>query len=201
MLIAGIGVWTVNHSLMMKLLNLVTHRFYASVTTIAFASLLLSACAVRKADAVLDRTVVPEVMADVPATASEIRELKFHKLGSEAGHETLHIRGQLFTKSTEGGTTRISPCSNCVVLLNTPSDTSTHVRVTTESDGYFVFNGRNGTYTINLANPGHNPLQLGAVEFQQQGITTLRIINAAGNTPERFTVTKNGELYTWSKVQ
>jgi hypothetical protein len=201
MLIAGMQAWTVNHALMMRLPNTFSRRFCPSVITIAFAAFLFSACATRKADAVLDRTVAPEVRADVPATASEIREVKYHKLGSEAGHETLHIRGQLYTKSTEGGTTRIQPCSSCVIQLNTPNDTSTHVRITTESDGYFVFNGRSGTYTISLTNPGHNPLQLGAIEFQQQGITTLRIINAAGSTPERFTVTKNGELYTWSKVQ
>jgi hypothetical protein len=186
---------------MTKLLYAPFRRFHASVTTIAFAALLLGACATRKADAVLDRTVTPEIRADVPPTVSEIRELKYHKLGSEAGHETLHIRGQLFTKTAEGGTTQIRPCGGCVIQLNTPTDTSTHVRITTESDGYFTFNGRNSTYTISLANPGHNPLELGGIQFEQEGITTLRIINAAGNTPERFTVVKTGTEYSWSKLR
>jgi cation transport ATPase len=71
MLIAGMQAWTVNHALMMRLPNTFSRRFCPSVITIAFAAFLFSACATRKADAVLDRTVAPEVRADVPATASE----------------------------------------------------------------------------------------------------------------------------------
>jgi hypothetical protein len=167
----------------------------------ALSALLFSACATQKTDNVLDRTAVPELRNDVPADASEIRELKFNKLGSESGHQTLHLRGQLFSKTTESGAAQIKPCGGCTILLNTASDTSIHVRITTESDGYFAYNGTNLTYSLSLENPGHNPLYLGAISFEKEGITTLRLINAAGSKPERFAIVKTGTEYTWSKLQ
>lgn len=183
-------------------------RFCASHTVcrnallagIGFTALLISSCAATKPETVLDRAATPEVSAAAPAGVSEIRELKFHKVANENGHAALHLQGQLFTKSSEGGGIQIRPCGNCTVLLNTPNDTSTHVRLTTESDGYFVFNGRNQIYTLSLANPGHNPLDLGAITFEGEGITTIRLINAAGNKQERFAVIKTGKEYSWTKT-
>lgn len=163
-----------------------------------FTALLYCSCATTKADAVLDRATTPEVSAEVPAGVSEIRELKHHKVAAENG--SLHLQGQLFTKTSENGTTRIRPCGNCTVLLNTPNDTSTHVRINTENDGYFVFNGRNQVYTLSLANPGHNTVDLGAITFEGEGITTIRLINAAGSTQERFAIVKTGKEYTWMKT-
>ena len=177
-----------------------TARLNTLLAGLCFTTLLVSSCATSKADSVLDRTTTPEVSADAPAGVSEIRELKYHRVANDNTQETLHLQGQLFTKSSENGAVSIRPCGNCTVLLNTPSDTSTHVRLTTESDGYFVFNGRNQVYTLSLANPGYNPLDLGAITFEGQGVTTIRLINAAGNTQERFAVTKTGKEYSWMKT-
>jgi hypothetical protein len=168
---------------------------------VCFSACLLSSCATTaKTDAVLDRSATPGVSAEVPAEVSEIRELKFHKLPTVGKPATLRLEGQLFTKSSENGSIQIRPCGNCTVQLDTPSDTSTHVRITTESDGYFVFNGRNQPYTLSLANPGYNPLYLGAVSFEDQGVTTIRLINAAGNKQERFSIVKTGREYSWMKT-
>ena len=176
-----------------------TLRPNALLTSICLAA-LLSSCATTKPDAVLDRSATPEISAEAPADVSEIRELKFHKVPHESGHAALHLQGQLFTKSSVNGSIQIRPCGNCTVLLNAPGDTSTHVRLTTESDGYFAFNGRNQVYTLSLANPGHNSIDLGAISFEGEGITTIRLINAAGNKQERFSVTKTGKEYTWMKT-
>lgn len=167
------------------------------------AALLLMAvlwmsCSTEK---VLDRTFRPEVRAEVPVTSSEIREVTFRKLNRESGPEALHLTGQLFTKSEEDGRTQIRPCGGCVIRLTTTADTSLVATMTTLSDGYFVFNGKAFPYKLTLVNAGMNPLVLENLELEREGNTTLRVINAAGNTPERFRLMKTGDLYSWDKVR
>lgn len=169
----------------------------------ALASLLLlstlwMSCGTGK---VLDRSFRPEVRAEIPVTSSEIREVTFRPLKNASGPEALHLTGQLFTKSEEGGRTQIRPCAGCVIRLTTTADTSLFATMTTLRDGYFVFHGKAFPYTLTLANAGMNPLVLENIELQREGNTTIRVINATGNMPERFRLTKTGELYSWDKVQ
>lgn len=159
-------------------------------------------CGTTREANVLDRGWRPEVMAGVPAGASEIREVKYHKTNSEIGHEVLHLRGQLFTKKESGGgSVQISPCSSCIIRITAPGDTTIAANVTTAEDGYFEFNGKVVPYTFTLNNPGLNPLVIESVVLDKEGFMTLKIIQAAGATPERFRVTKTGDVYNWTKVQ
>lgn len=161
-------------------------------------SLLWMSCATEKH---LDRTFRPEVRGEVPVSSSEIREVTFRKLRSESGHEALHLTGQLFIKIDEGGQTQIKPCAGCRIRLTTTADTSLSANMTTLGDGYFEFNGKVLPYTLTLTNAGMNPLVLENIELEREGYTIIRVINAAGNTPERFRLTKNGTLYSWNRVQ
>lgn len=166
------------------------------------ATAFFLSCATTKEVNVLDRSARPEVIAGVPAGTSEIREVKFHKTNSEIGHEVLHLRGQLFTKKESGGgSVQISPCSSCVIHITTPGDTTISANVTTAADGYFEYNGKVVPYTFTLNNPGMNPLTIESVAFDKEGFMTMKIIQAAGATPERFRVSKTGEVYNWTKVQ
>lgn len=165
-----------------------------------FLFLALSCTTTKEAD-VLDRRAQPEVLAGVPAGTSEIRELKFHKLASEAGHDVLHLRGMLYAKSTAGSSTRITACSGCVLRLTSPADTTIAANLTTATDGYFEYTGKILPYTFTLNHPGMNPLAIEGVVFSNRGITTLKIVQAMGATPERFTVARRGDDYSWTKVQ
>jgi hypothetical protein len=166
------------------------------------ASLVFLSCGTTKETAVLDRSARPEVIANVPAGSSEIREVKFHKASSEIGHEVLHLRGQLFTKvASGGGSVQISPCGGCIINLTAPGDSTIAANLTTEADGYFEYNGKVQPYTFTLNRSGMNPLVIESVAMEKEGFMTLKIIQAAGTTPERFRVTKNGDIYTWTKVQ
>lgn len=149
----------------------------------------------------LDRTDVPQVINDVPAGVSEIREVKFNSAGSEIGHEVLHLRGMLFTKSVAGGNTQITACGGCTIRITTPDDTTITANVTTHKDGYFEYNGKILSYTLMLDNPGMNPVVIESVPFQKEGFVTMKIVQAAGSTPERFRITRAGNNYTWEKVQ
>jgi hypothetical protein len=165
------------------------------------AALMLS-CGTTRNTTVLDRSARPEVVAGVPAGASEIREVKFHKAASESGHQVIHLRGQLFTKKESGGgSVQISPCGGCVIQLTSPSDTTITANLTTAADGYFEFNGKILPYTFTLKTPGMNPLVLESVEFDKEGFMTMKIIQAAGSSPERFRITKSGDTYTWIRAQ
>jgi hypothetical protein len=121
---------------------------------------------------------------------SEVREMKFNKVGQERDHEDLHISGQIFSKSVENGATVINPCAGCIVKLSTPSDTSVHVNLTTENDGYFSFHGKNFPYSITLNNEGHNKFEISTTNFKAGGITTIKIINAKGNSTETYNLKK-----------
>lgn len=162
---------------------------------------LALSCTTTKEAGVLDRTAQPEVRPGVPEGTSEIRELKFHKLSSEAGHDVLHLRGMLYAKSTTGSTTRITACSGCVIRLTSPADTTIAANLTTATDGYFEYTGKILPYTFTLNHPGMNPIVIEGVTFNNGGITTLKIVQAMGATPERFTVSRRGDDYTWTKVQ
>lgn len=160
-------------------------------------TLLLLACGTSK---VLDRTFEPELRAEVPVTTSEIREVSFQELRSEKGHQDLHLSGQLFVKQGTGNKARIKPCSGCAIRLTTTADTSLSANLTTLKDGYFEFNGKVLPYTLTVSNKGLNPLVLENIELERGGMTILRIINAAGNTSERFQLTKTGRTYSWDKL-
>lgn len=173
-------------------------RFFFYLLAVTF----FLSCGTAKETAVLDRSARPEVVAGVPVSASEIREVQFHKVSSETGHQVIHLRGQLFKKvDSGGGSVQISPCGGCIINLTSSSDTTITANLTTEQDGYFQFNGKVLPYTFTLNNPGMNPLVLESVEFDKEGIMTLKIIQAAGSTPERFRITKTGHTYSWSRVQ
>ena len=173
---------------------------HSSLVLLIGVLFFFSSCAIAKKDQALNRSYAPEARAGVPANVSEIRELQFNKLSSENNREVLYLAGQLFTKSLVGSQVQIVPCAGCIVLLRTPDDTSTRVRIQTEKDGYFEFQGKNQTYSISLDNPEMNRMDLGNVDFEKNGITTLRIISAEGNTAEHFVVTKTGVKYTWVRV-
>ena len=169
----------------------------------ALASLLLlsALCMSCGTGKILDRTFRPEVRAEVPVTSSEIREVTFRPLKNASGPESLHLTGQLFTKSEKGDGTQIRPCAGCVIRLTTTADTSLSATMTTLPDGYFAFHGKAFPYTLSLATPGMNPLVLENIELQREGNTIIRVINAAGYTSERFRLTRTGALYSWDKVQ
>lgn len=159
-------------------------------------------CGTTKDSTVLDRSARPEVVAGVPVGVSEIREVKFHRASSESGHQVIHLRGQLFTKKESGGgSIQISPCGGCLIQLTSPSDTTITANLTTEADGYFEFNGKVLPYTFTFNSPGMNPLVLESVEFDKEGFMTMKIIQAAGTSPERFRITKSGDTYSWTRAQ
>ena len=163
----------------------------------------LGACGTAKEtpETVMDRAALPEVRADVPAAVSEIREIKFNHLHKEDAHKDLHLAGQLFTKSGEGGAVQIRPCAGCTVVLRGIKDTSTVARLTTANDGYFSFHGQRAAYSLITMNPGMNRVELDHLEFDTEGVTTIKIVNANGGAVERFRVSKSGTNYTWTMVQ
>lgn len=161
-------------------------------------SLVISFTGISCASTQFDRTKVPEVESNVPATTSEIRELKHKKIRSEQGPRDLHISGQLFTKGIEASNVNIKPCSACLVELRALQDTSVVVRITTENDGYFSFHGKNYTFSLLSNNPGLNKILIDRVNFDTAGLTTIRIVNAIGNRSENFFVTQTGKNYSWT---
>ena len=180
-----------------------TNNKWGNVVKCLVASILISviSCAPVQQAQVMDRTSVPAVDPAIGDSQSEIRELKYTRMRDENDHKDLHITGQLFTKNISNGTSKITPCSNCMVQLTTPADTSVRINLTTESDGYFSFEGRNAGYVITMNNAGHNRVVIGPITFQSEGITSIRIINAAGSANEKFIVTKTGKQYNWSLVR
>lgn len=178
------------------------HKRYSTFVSPCWALLLfLLSCTTAKETNVIDRTAIPEVINGVPGEVSEIREVKFNSASSESGHEVLHLQGMLFTKSSTGVKTQITPCGGCVVRISTPEDTTISASLTTHKDGYFEYNGKLLSYTFTLDNPGMNPVIIESVPFQKEGFMTLKIVQAAGSTPERFRIKKDGNAYTWAKVQ
>jgi hypothetical protein len=175
---------------------------WGSVSCLIAAILIaVLSCTPAQPGQVMDRTSVPAPDPKIGQGQSEIRELRYTRIRGENDHKDLHITGQLFTKSASNGSSQITPCSNCIVQLSTPGDTSVRINLTTESDGYFSFEGRNAGYAITLNNAGHNRVEIGPIFFQSEGVTSIRIINAAGTSNEKFIVTKNGKQYNWSLVQ
>lgn len=181
-------------------MNNIHTALFSRCWLVLVALVTLSCSTVKEAD-VLDRKAVPAVDYGVPDGTSEIRELKFHKTAREAGHEVLHLRGILYTKSGKGDNTRITPCGGCVIRLSSASDTTITANLTTETDGFFSFNGKLLPYTFVVSGPGMNSLVIEGMESQKEGITTLKIVQASGNASERFRITKSGDLYTWTRVQ
>lgn len=153
----------------------------------------------QKLNSFIDRSVVPPVNKEVPAATSEIRALQHHSINREG--EVLHLRGQLFTKRIINDSVQIKPCRQCILTMRTPNDRSLLVRLITRKDGFFTFNGTNQPYTISLQNEGLNDIDLGTLSFETGGVTTLRIINAAGSSAEQFTINHNGTEYRWQKVR
>jgi hypothetical protein len=150
---------------------------------------------------ILNRSALPELRKDIAADVSEIRELKFNKVVSEAGHDDYHLQGQLFTKSVNNGGVQIAPCSACVVNISFVADTSNKVNMVTERDGFFKVHMKGSQYTITINNAGMNPMKLENIEPLSGGITTLKIINAIGSTTEQFMVLRQGQEYTWNKIK
>lgn len=164
-----------------------------------FILVIFQYCAFRSADSVVDRNKIPVVVAGVPASSSEIRELSFNKVAGESGHKDLHIRGMLFTKKDNGGGGEIVPCSGCIVMLKGLKDTSVVIRMTTEHDGYFTFHGESGVFSLVLNNGGHNTVTIEPIQFDPGGVTSMVLVNASGNQSERFNITHRDHLYTWTK--
>ena len=160
------------------------------------STVIIAGCATAKTEG-WNRTEVPLANMNVPISASEIREIKYYKSIKESGHKDLHMEGQVFTKTNAGGTTQIKPCGSCVVRLSIPADTSIKINVITESDGYFSYHGQNKAFVLTLENAGHNRMEIGPIEFNSEGTTIFKIINAAGSSSERVYVTKNEKNYTW----
>ncbi|HVG11957.1 MAG TPA: hypothetical protein VM843_03085 [Flavisolibacter sp.] len=165
---------------------------------IALAAGSFLSCATVQRSKVLDRSVTPEVKADVPAHHSEIREITFHGLGEEKGHKDLHLLGQLFKKAEGSG--QISPCSGCLVSFSNPADSTVKATMVTEKDGFFEFDGKLLFNTITVSAPEHNKLELSNVSFDHGGITTMRLILAPGSGTERFVLNKNAKIFSWSRL-
>ena len=161
---------------------------------------LLFACATAKREGVIDRSTIPEVRADVPLSVPEIRELKFHGMSEEVGHKDVHLRGQLFTKSQVGSSIQIRPCVGCLIGLRNINDTANRANLTTQQDGYFEFNGAIDFNTITVKAPNHSQLEINNLNLEHGGISTLKMILAPGTKADRYTVSKNGNDFTWSKV-
>ena len=94
----------------------------------------------------------------------------------------------------------MQPCGGCEIMLRTAADTSVKVLLTTESDGYFQFNGQNLAYSFYLSNQGLNKIIIEKVDFQAGGVFTMIIVNAAGNSSEKFMVSNKDRVYTWSRA-
>ncbi|ANE50881.1 hypothetical protein [Flavisolibacter tropicus] len=171
----------------------------AIAVAIGFMYIQMS-CSTVKEDAVLDRTVVPEVQANVPVSTSEIREIAFHSVKGEKRDSVLHLRGQVFTKAAVGGNAQIRPCAKCSVKLSNPADTSSKANMITESDGYFEFTGKSPFNTLSISDTGYNRVEMSNLNFEPGGFNTIKVIIAAGSAEERFLVTKNGGGFTWTKL-
>jgi hypothetical protein len=165
-----------------------------------FIVTLFVACTTIRGDSSQDRST-PEVRTDVPITSSEIREIKFKKELSEAGHTDMHLKGQLYTKSIINGQTQISPCSGCVISLTSPTETTFSANMTTQSDGSFELHAKALPLKLTLNHTGLNPLIIENFVPMSGGMINIKIITAKGSTPEFFRVAKTGDTYTWSKVQ
>lgn len=143
---------------------------------------------------------IPEVRPEVPASVSEIRELRHHT-AKEEGHSDLDLSVQLFSKSGTAGRVRITPCTSCLLTLKGITDTSVTIRMTTNASGYAEFHGVKGVYSVALANPRHNKIVIDELDLEVGGKNHLVLINAQGNSTEKFAVTRTGEQYAWTKVQ
>ena len=177
----------------LKRISTKLHYFIIVLAAVSFLS-----CATVHRSKVLDRNVMPEIKADVPANQSEIREITFHGLSEEKGHEDLHLLGQLFKKAEVNG--QISPCAGCLVSFSNPADSSVKATMVTEKDGFFEFDGKLLFNTITVSAPEHNKLELSNVSFDHGGITTMRLILAPGSGSERFVLNKNAKLFNWSRL-
>jgi len=164
-------------------------------------SLIFPSCTVYKEGELIDRSAVQEISLRTPANESEIREIKFNNYANQYGFKDLYINGQLFTKSVVDGDIEIRPCAGCLVILTTPSDSSVKVNMTTEKDGFFSFHGQATIYSVFIDNSGFNRMKINNVSFETGGITTFKIINAAGTGIDNFIISKNGPDYTWSRIQ
>lgn len=173
----------------------------SKVFLVLIFSLIFLSCTIYKEGELINRSALQEIRPNSPVNESEIREIKFNKHANEYGHKDLHINGQLFTKSIVNGNTQIRPCAGCMVVLTMPSDSSVRVNMTTEKDGFFSFQGQATMYSVFINNSGFNQMKIGNVSFETGGITTFKIINAAGTRTDSFIVSKNGPDYTWSRMQ
>lgn len=165
---------------------------------IALAAGSFLSCATVPRSKVLDRSVTLEVKADIPADHSEIREITFHGIGEEKGHQDLHLMGQLFKKSVVNG--QINPCAGCLISFSNPADSSVKATMVTENDGYFEFDGKLLFNTITVTAPEHHKLELSNVIFDHGGITTMKLILAPGTGTERFVLSKNAKLFNWTRL-
>ncbi len=163
---------------------------------IAVVSAMLTGCAFKTADQVVERDRIPAAIPGVPASQSEIREIKFNKVTGESAHKDLHVRGMLFSKSSAG---EIRPCPGCEVMLKGVKDTSLMVKLLTEPDGYFTFHGEQNTYRLTMNNKGHNSFLIDEIEFNVGGVTSLILINAAGSGSDHFVVSQHDKRYTWTR--
>lgn len=173
---------------------------FKAFAVLAF-SVLFSSCTIYREGEVINRGTLQEIRVSSPVNESEIREITYNNHANEYGHKDLHINGQLFTKSVVDGNTQIRPCAGCMVLLTMPSDSSVRVNITTEKDGFFSFHGQATMYSVFINNSGFNRMEIGNISFETGGITTFKIINAAGTGLDRFKVVKTGSDYAWSRMQ
>jgi|GEM_PF-4662163 len=162
--------------------------------------LLFLACTATQQNKTLNRSTLLSADPASPVNTSEIRELKFHRLGNSNNFGALQLQGQLFTKSEEFGVVVIKPCSGCFIQLKHPGDTTVKANIATKDDGYFEFVGERVPYLILIQNNGMNTIEIDSIDFQAGGITTLKLINAVGAGHDRFTVEKSEKSYRWTRL-
>lgn len=148
----------------------------------------------------INRASMPELNASVPIGTSELLDVR-HFEEKNHGHEDLYFSGQLYTKAISNGSPQLRPCSGCIVSLTTKLDTSTRIRMTTESDGYFEFHGKSASYSLSLNIPGFNPIVVEPLDLGIGGRNHIVLINAAGGSTERFSVSRNNKEFNWKKIE
>lgn len=170
-----------------------TNHLLLFTPLLIFINLFYSSCAHRQIPAKEASDVGPRV----PASVSEIREIK-HITKGEESHEGLVLSGQLFTKNIIGDSVQLSPCDSCNVTMRPSNDTTTIINLKTQSNGLFRFTGKKNTYSFFINNPGLNQVEIDNVDLSRGGHNNMIIAIGKGNILEKFYVTNKGSEYTWS---
>lgn len=170
--------------------------FKLFTTLLACITLFFSSCAHRQ----ISTKEPSEVGSSLPASVSEIREIKHISMGEE-GHESLELSGQLFTKNMVSDSVQLLPCDSCSITMRPSNDSTTIINLKTQRNGQFSFTGKKNTYSFFINNPGLNQIEIHNVDLSKGGHNRIIITIGKGNKLERFYVTSKEGEYAWSTTQ